>query len=58
MSDLDSGPYLTVFFDNLEASRAENSETYSVSSVHTCNLIGLEEDFSDSDSDRDPAVSH
>ena len=44
-----SYPQFTVFLDDLEASGAENSDSYSdisVSSVHTCDLTNFDEDFS------------
>ena len=48
-----SDPQFTVFLDDLEASGAENSDSYSdISSVHTCDLTDFDEDFSDSHSDR------
>ena len=46
----------TVFLDDVEASVAENSDSYSdisVSSVHTCDLTDFDDDSSDSDSDSD-----
>ena len=55
MLDIKSDPQFTVFLDDLEASGAKNSDSYSdisVSSVHTCDLINFDEDSSDSDSDR------
>ena len=55
MSDIKSNPQFTVFLDDIEASRAENSDSYSdisVSSVYTCDLTNFDEDSSDSDSDR------
>ena len=55
MSDIKSDSQVTVFLDDLEASWAENDDSYSetsVSSVHTCDLTDFDEDFSDSDSDR------
>ena len=50
--DIESDLHFTVLLDDLKASGAENSDSYSdisVSSVHTCNLI--DEDSLDSDSD-------
>ena len=53
MLDIESDPQFTVFLDDLEASGAENSDSYSdISSVHTCDLTDFDEDSSDSDSDR------
>ena len=50
-----SDPQFTVFLDDLEASGAENSDSYSgisVSSVYTCDLTDFDEDSSERDSDR------
>ena len=55
MSDIVGDPQFTVLLDDLEASGAENSDSYSdisVSNVHTCDLTDFDEDLSDSDSDR------
>ena len=43
------------FMDDLEASGAENGDSYSdisISSVHTCDLTDFDGDSPDSDSDR------
>ena len=45
----------TVLFDDLEASGAENSDSYSHisdSSLHTCDLTDFDDDSSNSNSDR------
>ena len=55
MSDIESDPQFTVLLDDLEASGAENSDSYSdisVTSVYTCDLTDFDEDSSDSDSDK------
>ena len=55
MSDIESDPQFTVLLDDLEASGAKNSDSYSdisVTSVYTCDLIDFDEDSSDSDSDK------
>ena len=55
MLDIESDPQFTVLLDDLEASGAENSNSYSdisVSRVTTCDLTDSDEDSSDSDSDR------
>ena len=52
MSDSESDPQFTVLLDDLEASGAENSDSYSdisVTSVYTCDLTDFDEDSSDSD---------
>ena len=53
MSDIENDPQFTVLLDDLEASGAENSDSYSdisVTSVYTCDLT--DEDSSDSDGDK------
>ena len=55
MSDIESVPQFTVLLDDLEASGAKNSDSYSdisVSSVYTCDLTDFDEDSLDSDGDR------
>ena len=55
MSDIESDPQFTVLLDDLEASGAKNSDSYSdisVSSVYTCNLTDFDVDSSDCESDR------
>ena len=55
MSDIKSDPQFTVLLDDLEASGAENSDSYShisVTSVYTCDLTDFDKDSSDSDSDK------
>ena len=55
MSDIESDPQFTVLLDDLEASGAENTDSYSdisVTSVYTCDLTDFDEDSSDSDSDK------
>ena len=55
MSDIESDPQFTVLVDDLEASGAENSDSYfdlSVTSVYTCDLTDFDEDSLDSDSDK------
>ena len=55
MSDIESDPQFAVLLDDLEASGAKNSDSYSdisVSSVHTCALTDFDEDSSECDSDR------
>ena len=55
MSDIESYPQLTVLLDDLEASEAKNSDSYSdisVTSVYTCDLTDSDKDSSDSDSDK------
>ena len=47
MSDIKSDPQFTVFFDDLAASGAENSDSYSdisVSSVYTLDLTDFDKD--------------
>ena len=51
MSDIRSDPQFTVLRDDIEASGAENSDSYSdssVSSVYTCDLTDFDEDSSES----------
>ena len=60
MSDIESDPQFTVLLDDLEASGAENSDSYSdisVTSVYTCDLTDFDKDSSDSDSDKSNAES-
>ena len=55
MSDIESDPQFTVLLDDLEASGAENNDSYSdisATSVYTCDLTDFDEDSSDSDSDK------
>ena len=55
MSDIESDPQFTVLLDDLEASGAKNSDSYSdisVTSVYTCDLTDFDEDSSDCDSDK------
>ena len=55
MSDIESDPQFTILLDDLEASGAENNDSYSaisVTSVHFCDLTDFDEDSSDSDSDK------
>ena len=55
MSDTESDPQFTALLDDLEASGAENSDSYSdisVTSVYTCDLTDFDEDSSDNDSDK------
>ena len=55
MSDIESDPQFTVLLDDLEASGAENSDSYSdisVTSVYTCDLTDFDKDSSDSDNDK------
>ena len=55
MSESKSDPQFTVLLDDLEASGAKNSDSYSdtsVTSVYTCDLTDFDEDSLDSDSDR------
>ena len=55
MSDIESDPQFTVLLDDIEASGAENSDSYSdicVTSVYTCDLTDFDEDSLDSDSDK------
>ena len=55
MSDIERDPQFTVLLDDLEASGAKNSDSYSdisVSSVHTCDLTDFDEDSLGSDSDK------
>ena len=55
VSDIENDPQFTVILDDLAASRAENSDSYSeisVTSVYTCDLTDFDEDSSDSDSDK------
>ena len=52
MSDIESDPQFTALLDDLEASGAENRDSYSdisVTSVYTCDLTDFDEDSSDSD---------
>ena len=52
MSDIESDPQFTVLLNDLEASGAKNSDSYSdisVTSVYTCDLTDFDEDSSDSD---------
>ena len=55
MSDIESDRQFTVLLDDLEASGAKNSDSYSdisVTSVYTSDLIDFDEDSSDSDRDK------
>ena len=55
MLDIESDPQFTVLSDDLEASGAKNSDSYSgisVTSVYTCDLTDFDEDSSDSDGDK------
>ena len=55
MSDIENDPQFTVFWDDLEANGAKNSDSYpdiSVTSVYTCDLTDFDEDSLDSDSDK------
>ena len=55
MSDIESDPQFTVPLDDLEASGAENIDSYSdisATSVYTYDLNDFDEDSSDSDSDK------